>query len=102
MDFEETNNQRSSLCDAFPRDDLQMQKCRMSDIFDLEKKGPFIKVMYQMKCLNSLHARLTDNLSLQTVQTLIRLTKCWLSSKSKLFDILMVLDGTLSLDWPQS
>ena len=39
-----------------------------------------------MKCLDSLHASLTDNLSLQTVQTLIRLAKCWLSFKSKLFD----------------
>ena len=38
---------------------------------------------------------------LLTFQTLIRLAKCWLSSKSKLFDILMVLDGTLSLDWHQ-
>ena len=37
----------------------------------------------------------------QTKKTLIRLAKCWLSSKSKLFDILMVLDGTLSLGWHQ-
>ena len=49
-----------------------------------------------------MHASLTDNLSFQTVQTLFRIAKCWLSSKSKLFDILMALDGTLSLDWPQS
>ena len=45
-----------------------------------------------MKCLDSLHASHTDNLILQTVQTLIRLAKCWLSSKSKLFDMLNVLD----------
>ena len=86
---------------ALPRDDLRMQKCRKSDIsFDWEK-DPFTKFMYQNKCLDSLHASLTDNLSLQMVQT-DQTRKSWLSFNSKLFDILMVLDGTLSLDWPQS
>ena len=79
MDFEEENSQVDSLCGALPRDDLRMHKCIKSDIS---------KVMYQMKCMDPLHASPT--------------TKCWLSSKSKLFDILMVLDGTLSLDWHQS
>ena len=38
-------------------------KCIKSDIsFDLEK-GPFTKVMYKMKCMDPLHASLTDNLS---------------------------------------
>ena len=82
MDFEEANSQVDSLCGALPRDDLRMHKCLKSDIS---------KVMYQMKCIAS-----------PTFQTLIRLAKCWLSSKSKLFDILMVLDGTLSLDWHRS
>ena len=84
MDFEEANSQVDSLCGALPRDDLRMHKYIKSDIS---------KVMYPMKCMDPLHA---------TFQTLIRLAKCWLSSKSKLFDILMVLDGTLSLDWHQS
>ena len=45
MDFEEANSQINSLC----RDDLRLQKCRKSGIsFDLEKKGPFTKVVYQM------------------------------------------------------
>ena len=88
MDFEEANSQVDSLCGALPRDDLRMHKCIKSDIS---------KVMYQMKCMDPLHASPTVNF-----QTLIRLAKCWLSSKSKLFDILMVLDGTLSLDWHQS
>ena len=75
---------------CLPRDDLRMHKCIKSDIS---------KVMYQMKCMDPLHASPTVNLS---DLKLIRLAKCWLSSKSKLFDILMVLDGTLSLDWHQS
>ena len=80
MDFEEANSQVDSLCGALPRDDLRMHKwtslrsCR--NVWTL--------------CMLVL---------LLTFQTLIRLAKCWLSSKSKLFDILMVLDGTLSLDW---
>ena len=78
MDFEEANSQLHSLCGALPRDDLRMHKCIKSDIS---------KVMYQMKCMDPLHAS-------PTFQILIRLAKCWLSSKSKLFDILMVLDGT--------
>ena len=84
MDFEEANSQVDSLYGALPRDDLRMHKCIKSDIS---------KVMYQTLCMLVL---------LLTFQTLIRLAKCWLSSKSKLFDILMVLDGTLSLDWHQS
>ena len=75
---------------CLPRDDFRMHKCIKSDIS---------KVMYQMKCMDPLHASPTVNLS---DPKLIRLAKCWLSSKSKLFDILMVLDGTLSLDWHQS
>ena len=97
MDFEEANSQVNSLCGALPRDDLRMHKCIKSDIPLIQRKGPFTKDMYQTKCMDPLHASLTDNF-----QTLIRLAKCWTSSKSKLFDILMVLDGTLSLDWPQS
>ena len=54
MDFEEANSQVNSLCGALPRDDL-----RKSDI----SLGPFTKVMYQMKCMDPLHASLTDNLS---------------------------------------
>ena len=84
MDFEEANSQVDSLCGALPRDDLRIHKCIKSDIS---------KVMHQTLCMLVL---------LLTFQTLIRLAKCWLSSKSKLFDILMVLDGTLSLDWHQS
>ena len=49
--------------------------------------------MYQMKCMDPLHASPTINLS-DPNQT----SKMLVSSKSKLFDILMVLDGTLSLD----
>ena len=55
-----------------------------------------------MNHLNSLHASLTDNLSLQTVQTPIRPNKFWLSFKFKMFDILTVFDGTLRLDWFRS
>ena len=88
MDFEEGNSQVDSLCGALPRDDLRMHKCIKSDIS---------KVMYQMKVWT-----LCMLVLLLTFQTLIRLAKCWLSSKSKLFDILMVLDGTLSPDWHQS
>ena len=54
MDFEEANSQVDSLCGALPRDDLQMHKCIKSDIF---------KVMYQMKCMDPLHASPTVNLS---------------------------------------
>ena len=89
MDFEEANSQVDYLCGALPRDDLRMHKCIKSDI---------CKVMYQMKCMDPLHASPTVNLS----DPYIRLAKCWLSSKYKMFDILMVLDGTLSLDWHQS
>ena len=49
-----------------------------------------------MKCMDPLHASPTINLSDPN-----QASKCWLSSKSKLFDIFMVLDGTLSLDWHQ-
>ena len=78
-------------------------ECRKSDIsFDLEKKVHLLRSCTKMKCLDSLHAGLIDNLSLQTAETLIRIVKCWLSSKLKLFDLLMVLDGTLSLNWHQS
>ena len=79
MDFEEANSQVDSLCGALLRDDLRMHKCIKSNVWTL--------------CMLVL---------LLTFQTLIRLAKWWLSSKSKLFDILMVLDGTLSLDWHQS
>ena len=88
MDFEEANSQVDSLCGALPRDDLRMHKCIKSDIS---------KVMYRWNVWT-----LCMLVLLLTFQTLIRLAKCWLSSKSKLFDILMVLDGTLSLDWHQS
>ena len=54
MDFEEANSQVDSLCGALPRDDLQMHKCIKSDIS---------KVMYQMKCMDPLHASPTINLS---------------------------------------
>ena len=54
MDFEEANSQVDSLCGALPRDDLQMHKCIKSDIS---------KVMYQMKCMDLLHASPTVNLS---------------------------------------
>ena len=47
MDFEEANSQVDSLCCALPRDDLRMHKCIKSDIS---------KVMYQMKCMDPLHA----------------------------------------------
>ena len=89
MDFEEANSQVDSLCGALPRDDLRMHKCIKSDIS---------KVMYQMKCMDPLHASPTVNLSDPNQ------TSKMLSSKSKLFDILMVLDGTLrlTLDWHQS
>ena len=52
--FEEANSQVDSLCGALPRDDLQMHKCMKSDIS---------KVMYQMKCMDPLHASPTVNLS---------------------------------------
>ena len=94
---------QSSLCGSLPRDDLRMQKYRKSDIsFDLEKRVHLLRSCTKINLADEMHASLTDNLSFQTVQTLIRIAKCWLSSKSKLFDILMALDGTLSLDWPQS
>ena len=54
MDFEEANSQVDSLCGALPRDDLRMHKCITSDIS---------KVMYQMKCMDPLHASPTVNLS---------------------------------------
>ena len=54
MDFEEANSQVDSLCGALPRDDLRMHKCIKSDIS---------KVMYQMKCMDPLHASPTVNLS---------------------------------------
>ena len=54
MDFEEANSQVDSLCGALPRDDLRMHKCIKSDIS---------KVMYQMKCMDPLHASPTFNLS---------------------------------------
>ena len=54
MDFEEANGQVDSLCGALPRDDLRMHKCINSDIS---------KVMYQMKCMDPLHASPTVNLS---------------------------------------
>ena len=54
MDFEEANSQVDSLCGALPRDDLPMHKCIKSDIS---------KVMYQMKCMDPLHASPTINLS---------------------------------------
>ena len=47
--FEEANSQVDS-----PRDDLRMHKCIKSDIS---------KVMYQMKCMDPLHASPTVNLS---------------------------------------
>ena len=50
MYFEEAKSQVYSLCGALPRDDLRMHKCIKFDI-------------YQMKCMNPLHASLTDNLS---------------------------------------
>ena len=50
MDFEEANSQGDSLCGALPRDDLRMH----TDIS---------KVMYQMKCMDPLHASPTVNLS---------------------------------------
>ena len=88
MDFEEANSQVDSLCGALPRDDLRMHKCIKSDIS---------KVMYRWNVWT-----LCMLVLLLAFQTLIRLAKCWLSSKFKLFDILMVLDGTLCLDWRQS
>ena len=54
MDFEEANSQVDSLCGALPRDNLRMHKCIKSDIS---------KVMYQMKCMDPLHASPTINLS---------------------------------------
>ena len=51
MYFEEANSQVDSLCGALPRDDLRMHKCIKSDI------------MYQMKCMDPLHASPTINLS---------------------------------------
>ena len=54
MGFEEANSQVDSLCGALPRDDLRMHKCIKSDIS---------KVMYQMKCMDPLHASPTINLS---------------------------------------
>ena len=54
MDFEEANSQVDSLCGALPRDDLRMHKYIKSDIS---------KVMYQMKCIDPLHAIPTVNLS---------------------------------------
>ena len=54
MDFEEANSQVDSFCGALPRDDLGMHKCIKSDIS---------KVMYQMKCMDPLHASPTINLS---------------------------------------
>ena len=54
MDFEEANSQVDSLCGALPRDDLRMHKCIKSEI---------LKVMYQMKCMDPLHASPTVNLS---------------------------------------
>ena len=55
MDFKEANTSRvDSLCGALPRDDLRMHKCIKSDIS---------KVMYQMKCMDHLHASPTINLS---------------------------------------
>ena len=54
MDFEEANSQVDSLCGTLPRDDLRMHKCIKSDIS---------KVMYQMKCMDPLHASPTINLS---------------------------------------
>ena len=50
----QANSQVDSLCGALPRDDLQMHKCIKSDIS---------KVMYQMKCMDPLHASHTINLS---------------------------------------
>ena len=78
-------------------DDLRIQKFRKSDNFDLEKKSHLLRSCTKINLADSLHVSLTANLCLQTVQTLIRLAKCWLSSKSKVFDILMVLNSTLSL-----
>ena len=45
---------RQIVSGALPRDDLRMHKCIKSDIS---------KVMYQMKCMDPLHASPTVNLS---------------------------------------
>ena len=50
MDFEEANSQVDSLCGALPRDDLRIYINAS-------------KVMYQMKCMDPLHASPTINLS---------------------------------------
>ena len=62
MDFEEANSQVDSLCGALPRDDLRMHKCIKSDIS---------KVMYQMKCMDPLHASptITNQLVVIQIQT---------------------------------
>ena len=54
MYVEEANSQVDSLCGALPRDDLRMHKCIKSDIS---------KVMYQMKCMDPLHASPIVNFS---------------------------------------
>ena len=51
MDFEEAKSQVDSLCGAYPE---MICKCIKSDIS---------KVMYQMKCMDPLHASPTINLS---------------------------------------
>ena len=48
MNLEEANSQINYLYGALPKDNLQMQKCRKSDIhisFDLEQKGLFTKII---------------------------------------------------------
>ena len=84
MDFEEANSQVDSLCD-----DLRMHKCIKSDIS---------KVTYQMKCMDPLHASPIVNLS-DPNQTSKMLVVIQIQTVRRL---LMVLDGTLSLDWHQS
>ena len=64
MDFEEANSQVDCLCGALPRDDLQMHKCIKSDIS---------KVMYQMKCMDPLHASPTINLSTSKMLVVIQI-----------------------------
>ena len=56
--------------------------------------------MYQMKCMNPLHPSLTDKLS-DPNQTSKMLVVIQIQTVRHTI-LLMVLDGTLSLDWPQS
>ena len=54
MDFEEANSQVDSLCGALPAYPEMICECTKSDIS---------KVMYQIKCMDPLHASPTVNLS---------------------------------------